>query len=339
MNAKPRVGLFNPLPTNLFAYEAALVETVDEIGAEPVVLNAAGIEGAPSLGHKATQALAHVQALGVARRRRDLDVVVNLWPAFGYLDLALSSLVGTTPTWTIVHDPVPITSQHGAGSVARRLARLAVGRRHTGVLAHSQGAEDVLRRLDIGPVTRVGHPMETRPAGLNGSKVDRDGSVLVLGQFKPARDLALLERLGRSLAARDRRGVIRGRGWPSIAGWETIEGFIAEEDFDTHLAQAGCLILPYDRYYQSGVALRAMRVGTPVVGRRHDFLEQHWGHDWPGLVDHSASDDVTAWSEAIDRVEQLTRADVAAAYDASRAKVVAEWAGLLLADDHFRSSM
>jgi hypothetical protein len=80
--------------------------------------------------------------------------------------------------------------------------------------------------------------------------------------------------------------VVVGRGWPPLPGWRVIDFFVSEERFDAEIAKSDVVCIPYHDYYQSGVAVRAIESGIPVVGLRHEFLELLCGDDWGGIAEH-----------------------------------------------------
>jgi hypothetical protein len=81
------------------------------------------------------------------------------------------------------------------------------------------------------------------------------------------------------------------------------------------------VLVPYSRFFQSGVAVRAVEVGTPVVGTRHPFLTDLLGADWPGLA---ASDAPQAWLEAVTAVGGRT-AEVTRRAQTLRARCAEAW--------------
>jgi glycosyltransferase involved in cell wall biosynthesis len=152
--------------------------------------------------------------------------------------------------------------------------------------------------------------------------------VLVLGQFKPARDLEVMATIGPPLRAAGFLPVVAGRGWPEVAGWDVIDEFLSEADFVRLLTSSAAVLIPYAHYYQSGVALRALEHGTPVVGRATGFLEGVLGSNFSGAVE--VWDDPSSWIAAVVRAvggvaDQLQRASRFAAEGG------AMWAGALRA--------
>jgi glycosyltransferase involved in cell wall biosynthesis len=197
----------------------------------------------------------------------------------------------------VVHDTRPMRAQRGMGLPSRLLARLALRRtKRVTLVVHSESAMRDLRTFGLGRSARyVPHPILPAPR-----LPDRQGAetsdVLVLGQFKPSRDLSVLEAVARAAPSGWDLRVI-GRGWPAIPGWTVTDSFVTEEEFDTLLCHTRLLLVPYRHVYQSGVALRALECGSPVVGPQVGCLEEAFGSDWPGLVGPDASGD--AWAVVV----------------------------------------
>ena len=180
----------------------------------------------------------------------------------------------------VVHDPVPLRRQVGMGRLARRMG--GAGARHGSIRVgvHSAPARDSLVAMGWPDPALLPHPVLPRVTA-----APRTGDVvLVCGQYKPARDLRLLEQIARPLRECGLRPVVRGRGWPEVDGWEVREGFLAEEALDAALADAAVVLIPYAHFFQSGIAVRAVELGVPVAGPRHPFLTDLLGDDWPGLI-------------------------------------------------------
>jgi glycosyltransferase involved in cell wall biosynthesis len=101
---------------------------------------------------------------------------------------------------------------------------------------------------------------------------------------------------------------------------------VSEAEFRELLGGAAVVLLPYKYYFQSGVALRALEAGVPVVGRTTGFLTSILGANFQGAVQDW--EDPTSWLAAVEgavaaREEQMRSA---AAYS-SRGAV--EWRALV----------
>ena len=306
------IVVVNPLP-------AALAHYADELIA---VLHAAGhlarAEPVPSIERSIDEPVVARTAKTVSSRlglRRLPDDAIVLWPAFGLLDPI--TLVGRRAhTWLIVHDPTPLRRQFGMGSFAAKLGRLALTRRLT-VVVHSEPARQVMADRHW-PVVMAPHPI-LPPTD---TSTPRGTQVRVLGQWKPARDMSPLQALASDPALDGRREIV-GRGWPDVSGWKVDARFLSENDLDRQISEASAVVLPYERYFQSGIAVRCLEQRTPVVGRPHPFLSDLFGDDWPGTV---AGD---SWSSGVMRASQQDPQALAQRHSAYWERCVDAWRGLL----------
>jgi len=132
------------------------------------------------------------------------------------------------------------------------------------------------------------------------------GRVLVIGQYKPARDLDLMSIIGPQLLTAGFEPRVTGRGWPALDGWTVVDAFLSAEDFKRELSSALCVVIPYRFYFQSGVAVQALELGVPVVGYPTDFLKSLVGEDYPGLV---RGEDAGAWVSAVEACQGVSAND------------------------------
>jgi glycosyltransferase involved in cell wall biosynthesis len=174
------------------------------------------------------------------------------------------------------------------------------------------------KRIHLAP-----HPMR-KPA--TGSSISARRRVLVLGQYKPARDLDVMATIAPALRADDWEPTVAGRGWPAIPGWTVIDRFLTEAEFLELLGSSAAVLLPYRYYFQSGVALRALEAGVPVVGRQTGFLTSIFGSDFPGAVDNW--NEPAAWLAAVVAADSARSDQIRSATDYS-VRGTAEWATLL----------
>lgn len=290
------VVVFNPLPLTLSHYERELATMVD-------VEEWQQFSGE---GHRGV--LAKLRALWnyfrAARRLvRAPEHVLVVWPLMGLLDLLIwssASVRNRRRVTLVVHDPLPLRPQIGLGRPSQVAAR--VGVRCLGspdVICHTKLAADALARMvPRARINTVPHPLlNPKARALASSR-----TALVIGQFKPARDVELLPELGAALRCEGFETHVKGRGWPRISNWHVDEGFLTEEQFDQAIKAAAVVILPYQHYFQSGVAVRAFELGIPVVARRHEFITGIFGEDYLGGVHSNGTDE---WVAACLGAEQL----------------------------------
>jgi hypothetical protein len=106
-----------------------------------------------------------------------------------------------------------------------------------------------------------------------------------------------------------------------------FDGFVPEDQFDVILQTSNCVVIPYDLFFQSGVAVRCLELGVPVVARRHEHIIELFGHDWPGIVH-----DPTDWPDAIVRALAIDTTAIQARRAVVRSRVLREWSAVLGAE-------
>jgi glycosyltransferase involved in cell wall biosynthesis len=325
------VWIYNPLPLALRHYEDALLDVLATCGIEARSVRAPSLEVAgASLVRRLQSALVELAARSRAARRGGHLVVC--WPSYGLLDPALwMSGWGRTTVSVVVHDPTPLRRQLLMGPVAASFGGRASRARHIRVVVHSVPAREVLDAIGWPAPTLLPHPLWRSRVSVEESLGSRQ--VLVCGQYKPARDIGLLRALGQSLRQRGYQTVIAGRGWPSVPGWEIHDGFLTEEELDRTISASAAVLIPYSRFYQSGIAVRAVERGIPVVGADHPFLADLLGADWPGLV---RADDPSNWADAVGKVAGESSLMTAAA-TSSRQRCEDQWQRYLATDSPVRT--
>jgi glycosyltransferase involved in cell wall biosynthesis len=265
----------------------------------------------------------YIRLLISARRRtpRDGEIIV-LWPVLGYYDLLLLAALGRR-TIVIVHDPTPLARAVGYGRLPKRLAtHFAKGVK---LVVHSVPAlSEVRGALPHAEVARLPHPtLAPTPTRRTGYPAAGRPIVTILGQYKPDRDLSIVSAIGQHLSSTlDLR--IKGRGWPAVDGWDVDSRFISEREFDIALLESSVILVPYRRFYQSGVALRAIEMGTPVVGPRIDTLTEILGEDSPLL----ASDTVESWLKALQFGIEMNESEIAVLHASYATEVTRAWRSL-----------
>jgi glycosyltransferase involved in cell wall biosynthesis len=318
------VSIYNPLPNTLHHYQIALVD----------VLTSAGIAnrsaGAPSVEVHGMSASERTQAAirdlsAHLRTARGGGHVIVCWPTYGLLEpvLWLASWRRSNVS-VIVHDPTPLRPQIGMGRVASAVGGVAGRARSVDIVVHSQAALRQLEAMGWARPTMLPHPV-CRPPSTSDHRRDAR-TVLVCGQYKPARDLELLVSLAPELRNRGYRLLVVGRGWPKVAGCEVDDRFLSEHDLDQQIAGSAAVLIPYSHFYQSGIAARALELGVPVLGPRHPFLTDLFGAQWPGLI--SAGHGAVAWADGLANVTHSS-AGLAALSAAYRDRCEREWAEYL----------
>ena len=233
------------------------------------------------------------------RMGRD-DVVILAWPLLGFIDTMLVGVLFGRRGHVVLHDPVPLVRASGYGPIVRRLATRWCRAR---LIVHSERARADLAELgfDRRPLL-LPHPVL---ASLDSTTSASGHQVIVLGQFKPDRDVRAMEAIAASGAAAGDLHVY-GRGWPDVAGWNVHSRFLDEAEFTQRIAEADVVLIPYRRFYQSGVAVRAVELGTPVVGPRGTSLDELLAGRPELLVD---PEDISDWIRALEAAVALTESD------------------------------
>jgi hypothetical protein len=278
-------------------YTAALTANLEaaEVGATQVEVDLE-IGG---VGHIGKVRLLLAAAGPMLKLARSGGPVVVVWPIFGLLDVLFWRVLAPRGArrLVIVHDPLPLRRQFGYSRRASRLGAWATRDPRIEVVAHTELAAQELAKRGLAVRHVLPHPV------IRAKATDRVASVsvLVAGQYKESRDLAILERLGR--APHDPWELhIVGRGWPAIEGWDVDSRFVTEDELDLKLASAAAVLIPYSHYFQSGIATRCCELSIPVVAHRHEFIESLYGSDWPGFVETETE---AGWLGAVARVVGL----------------------------------
>jgi hypothetical protein len=107
-----------------------------------------------------------------------------------------------------------------------------------------------------------------------------------------------------------------------VKGWTVTDVFLSEQEFDDAVDSASVVVIPYRKFFQSGVAIRCFERGTPVVGVGGTSLDELVGLDRRLLVGPSYS---STWSDAVKHA--LSREEPAdePETDTVRAASVAGW--------------
>ncbi|MBS3180073.1 MULTISPECIES: glycosyltransferase [unclassified Pseudoclavibacter] len=283
------VSLLNTLPKALRHYENEVRATLGVEAARVTSVRTPSAEmGSAGKVTKLARAAQHASFMG-----RQREPFISLWPALGHLEFAVASRRAAGAV--VIHDPDPIRQSIGYGARSMQAGVAASRRAGHFAIAHSRAAEARLREIGYGKVLYVPHPMlEPTPRLVNPAG---DRVVRVLGQYKPTRDLDLLEKLGARLTEQGVRGEIVGRGWPQIQNWTVRAEFVSEEELDLLVATAGAVLVPYTKYWQSGLAIRAAEHSVPVVGAAGGFLDELLGTHNSGLV--ADVDDLDEWTTAL----------------------------------------
>lgn len=290
------VVIVNPLNSALHHYVTELT----------MVLNGAGVETSlhstdePSANGRSAMAwLVRYLTLLVSARFRARAAagsqIIVLWPVLGYFDLFLVRSLAGPRSHLIMHDPRPLVKSVGYGRFSRWICRSVPIRAN--LLTHSERADlDVAEDFGITSTTRLPHPC-VRPIevekALYSVENNRQKTVRVFGQYKPDRDLTALVQIAETLAERFSLE-ISGRGWPDVPGWSVQSKFLEEDELDNLISDSFIVVIPYKRFYQSGIAIRCLERGVPFVGPRVGALGDLVGISSKLLVDDDWGGAITA---------------------------------------------
>lgn len=314
---KTRTIILNPLGAALLHYRRELVSVLEAAGRPTDVIEFP--EPSADGGSRSTWVLRYVRALRNVRRRgprsAQRDRVVVTWPVLGYLDLLI--IAACLPgAWLTVHDPVPLVRSLGYGPVPRLLARL-LGRRARIIVLSEAASREVRLALPSATLTLLPHPIlepeigRSRPTNV---------VVRVLGQYKTDRDLDLLEAIAEDDTAT--RYAITGRGWPALKGWDVDDRFVPEDELDALIRSASVVLIPYKRFFQSGVAIRCLELGTPMVGPKDSSLRDLLTTHEDLLADGRAED----WARATAAAVALSAEELRELSGSARAQSTRMWA-------------
>ncbi|WP_159083708.1 hypothetical protein [Nocardioides terrigena] len=315
------IYISNSLPQALHHYEEALTGTLEDLGLTWEHLETPSIEVGQNAVSRIAMAVRTVFAYA-STLRRSRGTVIALWPGLGFLEcLAWLPASMKHRVIVIIHDPIPIRRQFGYSAGARSIGRFASLNPRLTLLTHTRLAHhDLSSALGRDSVV-VPHPVgRIREVP---SSVGAPPTVRVLGQFKPSRDLQPLVEIGRALTSTAQLEIC-GRGWPEVDGWKVDPGFLSESDFDDRLRTSDCVVIPYARFYQSGVAVRCLELGVPIVGPAHEHLVELYGADWPGLVGPDGD-----WVAATKAVLTSDTSEVARKAHETRRILNAQWGQVL----------
>lgn len=289
----PKIHLVNPLGLALNHYANQVEATLNGSGA--AVATRRLVEPGVGGGSRASWALMYIGLLmrTAVSVRFHRNLAVSVWPVLGYWDILIAGMLWGRRGYVVMHDPLPLVKAVGYGRVARRLAThfFFLG----SVIVHSDAAvEDLDGRLSQFFIEHLPHPIgepTTTPRSDNAGK--STPVVRVLGQYKAGRDIAALQEISRNLGEAVRLEIV-GKGWPPVTGWAVNPNFVPEAQLVELISSSNAIIIPYARFYQSNIAMRALESAVPVVGPANSSLADIYGVGSLLLVGPRVS-----WSQAV----------------------------------------
>ncbi|ADX74170.1 hypothetical protein Asphe3_30600 [Pseudarthrobacter phenanthrenivorans Sphe3] len=315
---KPDVTFSNPLSRTLAHYERELSDTLLRCGLSAQSVPAHQVEGRARVIGKLW--MLRDAFRNVVAYRNSEQLHLQAWPSLGLLEARLWQS-RKSKNIVLLHDPVPLRKQVGFDALSKLWSANGSRINAPYIMVHSEDAQRATRGLLPRHQTlKALHPILSSQRT---HKKSAEPSVVVAGQYKPERDLAMLGRVGPKLLAQGIKPKIIGRGWPlDIPGWTVTDSFIAEDEMDVLLGEAWAVLLPYNLYFQSGVAVRALEQGTLTVSPRTSFVE-----DLMGSASRSIIDDARSTHDVIRALEYAVehRNDASSTFIEYRDKVDSSW--------------
>lgn len=301
MTESVKITLLNPLGAALAHYTETLAQLLSRCGAEitTVSLVEPSSSGKGRLGwiKDYVVALWRLRSNEAATGR---SIVIQTWPMLGYWDHLIARICMERPVLVVMHDPKPLVRAVGYGRIARWVAARRCVKSQ--LIVHSKAAATVVNcgLRHVHP-DELPHPMmspQVRPRSIDGPTVIR-----VLGQYKADRDISAMKRIAAE-GPSDWRYEVVGRGWPAIEGWDVVDRFVEEDEFDALVRSSGAVVIPYVRFFQSGVAIRCLEWSVPVVGSGSSSLADLLGED-SSWLSHGAS-----WTAAVEAAARAPLSEV-----------------------------
>jgi GT2 family glycosyltransferase len=325
----PRIFIVNPLGGALAHYTQALAETLRRSGADVEVhtISEPSLSGSGRLrwvsGYLSLLNLAARRSRGFSGAR-----IIVTWPAIGFLDLLAVKFICGDSTSIVYHDPKPLVRAIGGGDKVARMVSMVPDLPQ--VIVHSQAAAEAMRHIGLGKsLELLAHPMLSpdRRREVHGGAENHRPVVRVLGQFKQDRDIGALHTIASELGSEFLLEIV-GRGWPAVQGWSVDSRFVTESELDHLVHSSSAIVVPYKRFYQSGIAIRALEAGTPIVGRSSSSLADLYGSSSKLLVRDDSDGDVTGaepWSSAVRHAIGFGRAETLSAAGDVFDRTVSDW--------------
>lgn len=109
-----------------------------------------------------------------------------------------------------------------------------------------------------------------------------------------------------------------------MAGWEVDDRFVPEAELDDLIRSASVVLIPYRRFFQSGVAVRCLETGTPFVGPSDSSLSDLLSERLDLLAESSSAD----WIRAIRAALGVSEHEMTSISAQARGRAAHEWAAM-----------
>lgn len=289
------VSICDSIPLALCHFERELIETYLRVDPNVIIkgINTPSVEDSKGILLKIKLLISSVFFPQKTEGHKNKSIY-QLWPTLGCWEIILWR---KNTTIVLIHDPIPLRKQLGWSRIARAAAtnQYLVGKAK--ILSLSEDAYELSRSLfPRNPHVFALHPIcsSVEPRAIPASKV-----ISILGQNKSARNLDLIYKLGDVLQAKGFTCRIIGRGWPEKLGvWNVISKFIEEEELDQAIQESNVILLPYDYFFQSGIAIRALENARLCVGPSNSFMKNLYGTNSENLVQNTR--EILEWVSAVE---------------------------------------
>ena len=260
----------------------------------------------------------------VEAERKSNILIFQIWPTLGCLEVLIWR---KSTTIVFMHDPVPLRKQIGFSSTAKLLAKMPLLVGKCKVLSLSK--DGLVHSEELFPLSKklyAPHPIKTgvkqHPA--------YGRTISIIGQYKQARDIQLVEELGAQLKAKGFETKIWGRGWPtSLSNWEVNSRFLSEAELDEVIIESRLVVLPYSFFFQSGIAIRALELGRISVAIDNSFMRELFGQSSSNLV---SGFEIENWTNAVINSYKISEEEIATIRQKYTSHVDAIWGKLLNAE-------
>lgn len=318
------VGISDSIQNVFNHFDEALAQTIIRTGYLPQQLRQTPqIEGLNSIKNKVVT-LFRSLLWPIKAEKCSNKLVFQVWPTLGCWEVLLWR---KSKSIVFMHDPVPLRKQIGFSSSAKLMAKtpLLVGKCKVLSLSH----DGLVRAQELFPLSQniyAPHPIKTTVHQHQATGM----TISIVGQYKQARDIQLIEELGERLTAKGYKTKIWGRGWPtSLSHWEVNSRFLSESELDQVIIDSRLIVLPYSFFFQSGIAIRALELGRLSVSIDNSFMRELFGQSSPNIVDGLELDN---WTNAVMNSCKISEEEIAVIRQKYTSHVDEIWEELLNAE-------
>ena len=302
--SRKKIYVVNPLGAALSHYTARLAHSLDYSDVDCMVLDF--LEPSANGRSSVSWLLSYLRRVIHSRSSGSSGKLVVIWPVLGFLDILIIRILATKNALLVIHDPVPLVKSKGYDRISAALGKFFLGDCILAVHSSSAEAALVAAGFPTSNILVIPHPFALVPTALADKRlrIDECPAIRVLGQFKQDRDVSALKAIAKQNKGRFKLE-IWGRGWDELDGWAVHNEFVSEIKLDWLISTASVVLIPYTRFFQSGIAFRCLENLTPVVGPKESSLEELLGIRSKFLVDRSDNRELgESWVSSIEHAIQ-----------------------------------